>query len=83
MYRAPRSPERLTEYWWFCLLHVRTYNAAWNYYAGMSDSQVEADIRRDTVWQRPSWPLGAHPEPLREGTDNTPLGLATTISAFL
>lgn len=59
VYRAPISPERLTEYWWFCLLHVRAYNAAWNYYAGMSDRQVEADIRRDTVWQRPTWPLGA------------------------
>ena len=24
----------------------------------MSDNEVEADIRADTVWQRPSWPLG-------------------------
>jgi hypothetical protein len=47
----------MTEYWWFCLQHVREYNAAWNYYAGMSDDEVEADVRRDTVWQRPSWPF--------------------------
>ena len=37
---------------------MRLYNAAWNYYAGMSESEIEADLRRDTVWQRPSWPLG-------------------------
>jgi DnaJ-domain-containing protein 1 len=24
----------------------------------MSDSEIEAEIRRDTVWQRPSWRLG-------------------------
>lgn len=63
IYRAPRSPQRTTEYRWFCLQHVREYNAAWNYYAGMTDNEVEADIRRDTVWQRPSWPLGTPPGP--------------------
>jgi hypothetical protein len=59
VYRAPRSRRELRQYWWFCLEHVREYNAAWNYYAGMSDNEVEADVRFDTVWQRPSWPLGA------------------------
>jgi hypothetical protein len=49
----------LRDYHWFCLDHVRIYNLAWNYYAGMTEAEVEADIRRDTVWQRPSWPLGA------------------------
>ncbi|MDH5411288.1 MAG: J domain-containing protein, partial [Alphaproteobacteria bacterium] len=31
----------------------------WNYYAGMSQDEVEEDTRRDTTWQRPTWPLGA------------------------
>ena len=57
-YRAPRSPRELRNYVWFCLAHVRQYNASWNYYAGMGDDEVEADIRRDTVWQRPTWRLG-------------------------
>lgn len=57
-FRAPRSRLELTTYYWFCLDHVRAYNSAWNYYAGMSDSEVEAEVRRDTVWQRPSWRLG-------------------------
>src|SRR5665213_174971 len=57
--RAPRSRADLQQYYWFCLDHVRTYNAAWNYYAGMSADEIEREIRRDTVWQRPSWPLGA------------------------
>ena len=57
-FRAPKSRLELDRYYWFCLEHVRAYNLAWNYYAGMSDSEIEAEIRRDTVWQRPSWKLG-------------------------
>lgn len=58
-HRAPKSRAELRSYHWFCMDHVRQYNASWNYYAGMSDDEVEADVRRDTVWHRPSWPLGA------------------------
>jgi DnaJ-like protein len=57
-FRAPKSRLDLHDYYWFCLDHVRAYNAAWNYYAGLSDSEIEAEIRSDTVWQRPSWRLG-------------------------
>ena len=57
-FRAPKSRLELDRYYWFCLEHVRAYNLAWNYYAGMSDTEIEAEIRRDTVWQRPSWKLG-------------------------
>lgn len=65
LYRAPRSRRRLNEYWWFCLDHIRLYNASWDYYEGMSEQEVEADVRRDTVWQRPSWPLGSSPYRMR------------------
>jgi DnaJ-like protein len=58
-YRAPRSRDRLDVFYWFCLDHVRAYNARWNYYAGMSATEIEAEIRNDTVWQRPTWPLGS------------------------
>lgn len=57
-HKAPRSREMLREYRWFCLEHIRQYNSRWNYFEGMTDEEVEADLRRDTVWQRPSWPLG-------------------------
>ena len=57
-YRAPKSRSALNEYWWFCLEHVREYNATWDFYKGMSAAQIEAETRRDTGWQRPTWPLG-------------------------
>jgi DnaJ domain len=62
-FRAPKSRLQLRDYYWFCLEHVRAYNAAWNYYAGMSDGEVEAEIRHDAVWQRPSWRLGMRHSP--------------------
>jgi DnaJ-domain-containing protein 1 len=58
-HRAPQARDRLNSYYWFCLDHVREYNAAWNYYAGMSETEIENEIRRDMVGQRPTWPLGA------------------------
>lgn len=58
-YRAPRSRTHLHEYYWFCLDHVRAYNAAWDYYAGLSTEEIEQMLRQDTTWQRPTWPLGA------------------------
>ncbi|MEX2453055.1 MAG: J domain-containing protein [Rhodospirillaceae bacterium] len=58
-YRAPRSREELGSYYRFCLAHAREYNASWNYCAGMDDRAIEAEMRQDTVWRRPTWPLGA------------------------
>ena len=68
-FRAPRSRREIRSYRWFCLEHVRQYNKAWNYYEGMSEAEVEADRRRDTVWRRPSWPLGAAARAGRRAAD--------------
>src|SRR3984885_11390641 len=57
-YRAPKSRSSLNDYWWFCLEHVRAYNATWDFYKGMTPGQIEAQMREDTGWQRPTWPLG-------------------------
>jgi hypothetical protein len=57
-YRAPKSRNDLRHYWWFCLNHVRAYNAAWDYYKGATPGEIEAALRSDTAWQRPTWPLG-------------------------
>jgi len=66
-HKAPLTREKLREYRWFCLDHVREYNKRWNYYEGMTDEEVEADLRRDTVWQRPSWKIGEREEGIGRG----------------
>jgi hypothetical protein len=55
VYRAPKSRDALRDYIWFCLDHVRAYNRAWNYYEGLQGAALEAEIRRATTWERPSW----------------------------
>jgi len=57
-FRAPRDRSRLNEYRWFCLDHVREYNRAWDYYKGMGPAEIEHELRSDSGWQRPTWPLG-------------------------
>lgn len=57
-HRAPVSPDRLNQHYWFCLDHVREYNRAWNYCAGRSEHEIESMIREDIVGWRPTWPLG-------------------------
>jgi len=65
-FRAPAEPGRLRDYLWFCLEHVRAYNAAWDYYRGRSEAEIEADRRRADIWDRPTWRLGSGPGAARE-----------------
>ena len=52
---APKDRDKLREYSWFCLQHVREYNLSWNYYKGMTQGEVDAHNRSDITWQRPTW----------------------------
>lgn len=58
VHRAPLSRRDLKRFIWLCLDHVREYNAAWDYYAGLSAAEIEAHRRADVTWRRPSWPFG-------------------------
>lgn len=60
-FNAPKSPRDLAEQVWLCAEHIREHNKTWNYFEGMTDAEVEASVRSDTVWQRQTWKLGAKP----------------------
>ena len=78
-YRAPKSRDTLTDYHWFCLEHVRAYNANWDFYKGMTPGQIEQQTRYDTAWQRPTWPLGTNGKRSFDETDlRDPLELLQT-----
>lgn len=72
-FRAPKD-RTLSDYYWFCLEHVREYNAQWDFYQGMSPLEIEEELKQDVCWQRPTWKLGE-----RAGIDPTmfadPLGI--------
>ena len=60
-HRAPRSRGDLRSYYWFCLDHVREYNASWDYFDGMSQDEIEQFQRKNAYWHRPTWRLGMRP----------------------
>lgn len=57
-YRAPKSRERLRDYYWFCFNHVKEYNRNWDFFKGMSSAQIEEQLRSAVTWDKPSWKLG-------------------------
>jgi DnaJ-domain-containing protein 1 len=57
-YRAPKSRAELRSFRHFCLEHVRAYNSAWDFFSGMSQADIEAYLREDVTWHRPTWPIG-------------------------
>lgn len=68
-YRAPRSHEALRDYYWFCLTHVREYNANWNYCKGLAPDMMDRLAREDACWGRPTWPMGSKGGPSRAQPD--------------
>jgi hypothetical protein len=60
--RAPKSRDLLGEHYWFCQAHAGEYNRSWNFFAGMSEDEVQARISDELVsGGRPTWPLKASP----------------------
>lgn len=56
-YRAPKSPDHLDEYFWFCKDHVREYNLKWNFFQGSSDEEFQKFVDKDRVWGRETKPF--------------------------
>ena len=56
-YRAPKSPDHLDEYFWFCKDHVREYNLKWNFFQGTNEEEFQKFIDKDRVWGRETKPF--------------------------
>ena len=41
--------------------HIKEYNKSWDFYKGLSVNEIELSLRKDIVWDRPSWPLSGNP----------------------
>ncbi|WP_428928552.1 DnaJ domain-containing protein [Marinibacterium sp. SX1] len=57
-FRAPKAPDVLDEYFWFCQQHVREYNLKWNFFDGTTEAELNAQRSKDKVWERETKPLG-------------------------
>lgn len=61
-FRAPKSPDSLDDYYWFCKDHVREYNLRWNFFDGVSDDEFLDLSERDRLWERATKPIGNREE---------------------
>lgn len=57
-FKAPKNRQQLHDYYWFCLEHVRAYNEHWDYFEGLKPSEIEAEIKFASLWERETVPLG-------------------------
>jgi hypothetical protein len=57
-HRAPKGRLREREYWRFCLEHVREYNHAYNFFAGMSVEDIARYQKEAVIGHRPTWKMG-------------------------
>ena len=57
LYRAPKSPDILDDFFWFCKEHIRTYNLKWNFFNGATEEELAEQIDKDRVWERPTKPF--------------------------
>ncbi|QYC11111.1 J domain-containing protein [Brevundimonas nasdae] len=58
--KAPKSRERLNDFYEFCQAHAGEYNKGWNFYAGMSEGEVRAAQENEAMTGgRPTWEMKA------------------------
>ncbi|MBL4928632.1 J domain-containing protein [Fuscibacter oryzae] len=57
VFRAPKSPDHLDEFFWFCKDHVREYNLKWNFFGGATDDEIKKLQDRDRTWERETKPF--------------------------
>ncbi|MFU8866084.1 MAG: DnaJ domain-containing protein [Rhodobacterales bacterium] len=57
-FRAPKAPDVLDDFFWFCKDHVREYNLKWNFFDGTTEAEINAQLTKDKVWERATKPLG-------------------------
>lgn len=58
--KAPKSRERLNDFYEFCQRHAGEYNKGWNFYAGMNEGQIRAAQENEAMTGgRPTWEMKA------------------------
>ncbi|MEM8692628.1 MAG: DnaJ domain-containing protein [Pseudomonadota bacterium] len=57
-FRAPKAPDVLDDFYWFCQTNVREYNLKWNFFDGTTEAEMNAQRSKDKVWERETKPMG-------------------------
>ncbi len=57
--KAPKARDRLNEHYWFCQTHAGEYNRTWDFFAGMSEGEIERRRAEAASGDRPTWQFRA------------------------
>lgn len=57
--RAPKSRDLPGEHYWFCMPHAAEYNRHWDYFAGMTETEIRAHQSQAATGERPTWTFQA------------------------
>ncbi len=53
-YKAPVEKDNSKKFKLLCLEHIKIFNKKWNYFANMTDEQIEYFIKSDLTWHKPT-----------------------------
>ena len=53
-YKAPIEKDNSKDFRYLCLEHIREFNKNWNYFANMTDNQINEFIKSDMTWHKPT-----------------------------
>ncbi len=57
--KAPIERDNSKNFKWLCEEHIKLFNKNWNYFEGMSQSEIENFIKSDITWHRPTQKFGS------------------------
>ena len=58
-FRAPAERDNSKNFKWLCEDHIKLFNKSWNYFDGMSQSEIESFLKSDLTWHRPTQKFGS------------------------
>ena len=53
-FRAPAEKDNIKNFKLLCEEHIKLFNKKWNYFEGMSQSEIEFFLKSDLTWHRPT-----------------------------
>ncbi len=93
VHRAPVGRNAEGKFFMFCFEHVKDYNKGYNYFSGLSDSEIARYQKEAITGHRPTWTVGVNGPKAYRPSRSTParhlwksafalaVSLATTSSA--
>ena len=58
-FKAPIEKDNSKNYRWLCEKHIKLFNKNWNYFEGMHQIEIEAFLKSDVTWHRPTQKFGS------------------------